>query len=145
MTVATLPDAEALVINALLASSDVAASTLKHRIYSVVPKRRVYPLARVVRYGGSPLWDGDPYWVDQASLQIDVWAQGGTVEARSLSELLRASCAALGGGHPEGVVTKASVSGLAQMVDLTFDPPKPRYRFTVTLLLHPWPGSPGPT
>ena len=137
-TLVQLPDAELLTIEALLAQPEVTSSALGTRIYSIVPKKRTFPLARVSRYGGAPLWDGDPMWADHPSLQVDVWSEGGTVEARSLAELLQACCVQrLPGVWANGVIVRAQVTGLVQGADPTFEPPKPRYRFSAMLLTHP--------
>jgi hypothetical protein len=131
-----LPDTEKLVINALLSMPGLSA--LGGRIYSVTPKERTFPLARVARFGGDPLYSGHPYWLDQPALQFDVWAQGGFVEAFGLAEQMRSAMACeLVGAWPEGVVDEVKVSALTQAGDTEFDPPKPRYRFTATLLVHP--------
>jgi hypothetical protein len=130
-----LPDIEALVIDALLGMP--LLDDLDGRIYSMVPKQRTFPLARVYRYGGDPLHGGDPYWLDNPSLQIDVWADGRPVAAR-LGELLRSCCAQdLPGVWPLGVVNSTTVSALVNSDDPTFSPSKPRFRFTMTALVHP--------
>ena len=138
-TLITLPDAEALVIDALLGLPEVTGSALGTRVYGVVPKDRVFPLARVARYGGDPLYDGHPYWLDVAALQVDVWADGGMVEAHDLAELLRGVCALRLPGFVSagGVISSVKVSGLVQSPDQTFEPAKPRYRFTATTTVHP--------
>jgi hypothetical protein len=134
-----MPDAEKLVINALLDQAELAA--LGGRIYAVAPKRRTFPLARVARFGGDPFHEGHPYWLDQPSFQVDVWAQSGQIEAYTLAEQMRACMAQrLVGAWPEGVITSVKVMGLVQSTDADFDPPKPRYRFTATLMMHPTPG-----
>ena len=132
-----LPDVEQLMVQALLGMSEL--SDFGGRIYTVVPKRRTFPLARISRFGGDPLWEGDPYWADHPNVQCDVWASsGGTVEAQGLGETLRACVAQrLPGSWPEGVVSSVKVTALIQTPDPTFDPPKPRYRFTATLIVHP--------
>jgi hypothetical protein len=136
VTTILLPDVEKLVIDALRPMTELSA--LGGRIYSVTPKQRTYPLARVARFGGDPLWGGEPYWIDGPSLQFDVWAQGGTVEAHDLAEQLRACVAQLlPGSWPLGVIASVKVTSLVQSSDTDFDPPKPRYRFTATLLVHP--------
>jgi hypothetical protein len=136
-----LPDAEELVVNALLGWPEMSA--LGGRIYAVMPRARTFPLARVARFGGDPMWEGSPYWLDQPALQIDVWANGGFVEAYGIAEQMRSSLATkLVGAWPEGVVTHSKVTALVATSDSAFDPPKPRYRFTCTVLVHPIVGSP---
>ena len=138
-----LPDTEALVISALAAMPELAA--LGSRIYSVVPKQRTFPLARVFRFGGDPLYTGDPYWLDNPSVQVDLWADGGMVEARALAEMLRACCAQrLAGTYSSGVISSVRVSALVQSADSTFNPPKPRYRFTAQLIVRPVREAPDP-
>jgi len=134
-TLVTLPDAEALVIAGLLTCDELA--DLGGRIYSVVPKTRTFPLARVFRYGGDPFYEGDPYWLDHPSMQVDVWADG-RPEAQRLGETLRACCAQrLPGPWPAGVILSVQVSALVNTEDPVFSPSKPRYRFTLTMVDHP--------
>lgn len=134
-TLVTLPDAESLIIQALLTMDDL--SDFGGRIYSVVPKQRTFPLARIFRYGGDPLWTGHPYWIDQPSLQGDVWANG-RPEAFRLGEALRACCAQLLPGEwPNGVILSTTVSALVNTDDPVFGPPQPRYRFTMTAMIRP--------
>jgi len=131
-----LPDAEKLVVNALL--SLPALSALGGRIYTVAPKRRTFPLARVARFGGDPWHTGHPYWLDEPSFQVDVWAQSGQIEAYTIAEQMRACMAQeLIGSWPEGVIVNIKVTALVQSTDADFDPPKPRYRFTATMTMHP--------
>jgi hypothetical protein len=136
MTTILLPDTEQLVINALLSMTELSA--LGGRIYNITPKQRTFPLARVARFGGDPLSGSQPYWLDQPTLQFDVWAQGGFVEAFTIAEQMRACVSQLlPGVWPEGIVAMARTTGLVSTGDTDFDPPKPRYRFTATLLVHP--------
>lgn len=130
-----LPDAEALVIMALLTSPELTTD-LGSRIYSVVPKEKVFPLARVFRYGGDPMFDGEPYWLDQPSLQVDTWADSRPT-AQRIGENLRRACVMLTGSWPQGVVVSSKVSALVNTDDATFTPVKARYRFTLMLIDHP--------
>ena len=136
MATVVMVDVEELVVNALLGMTELAA--LEGRIYSIAPKARTFPMARVSRFGGDPMWEGVPYWIDQPAMQVDVWADGGYVEAYSIAEQMRACLATkLVGAWPEGVVVHSKVSALIATGDTEFDPIKPRYRFTVTLITHP--------
>ena len=131
-----MPDVEALVIRALMSLDELSA--LEGRIYSVIPKARTFPLARIARYGGDPLFGGDPYWLDNPSLQADLWADGGMVQAHDLAETLRACVVQrLPGLWVDGVILSARVSSLIQSADSAFNPPKPRYRFTMQLIVRP--------
>lgn len=130
-----LPDAEALIIGVLTGLPEL--SDLGGRIYSVVPKNRVFPLARVFRYGGDPMFSGSPYWLDSPSLQVDVWADGRS-EARRLGEQLRAACAQqICGVWTDGTIVSTLVSALVNSADPAFSPNRPRYRFTMTAVIHP--------
>lgn len=135
-TLVLLPDAERLVIMALLTMPEL--DDFGGRIYSMVPKERTFPLARTFRYGGDPLYAGDPYWLDQPSLQLDVWADG-RPEARRLGETLRSCCTRLPGVWPEGIISSVTVSALVSSDDQTLTPPKARYRFTMQMIDHPGP------
>ena len=136
MTLVLLPDAEKLVIRALLTLDEL--SGLNGRIYNIVPKsNRVFPLARVSRFAGDPWFGGDPYWIDHPMFQCDVWADR-VAEGAGWAETLRACLAQrIAGGWPDGVISSVRVSALVQTTDPIFDPPKPRYRFTAQVVVHP--------
>jgi len=135
MTLITMPDAEQVVIRALLGMTELSGRG--GRIYSFVPKQRTLPLARVARYGGDPLHEGHPYWLDSPSMQVDVWDDR-TAVAQTLAESLRACCSQrLQAAVTGAVVSNVAVSALIQTADSVFNPPKPRYIFTMRLVLHP--------
>jgi hypothetical protein len=137
-TLVVLPNTEALVINALLAQPE--AAEFGGRIYSVVPKERAFPMARVQRVAGGPVYN-EPYWLDGALVQIDVWADSST-QAQRLAEVLRALCAQrLVGTHPEGVASHPQLTALLHLPDPSFSSPRPRYIFTLTINTHPSPGA----
>jgi len=130
-----MPDAEQLVIQALRSMTELDA--LGGRIYSIVPKQRTFPLARVFRFGGDPLYEGHPYWLDSPNMQIDVWADR-VAQAQTLAESVRACCSQrLQAAVTGAVVISVAVSALIQSADAVFNPPKPRYIFTMRMTLHP--------
>jgi hypothetical protein len=142
LALVTLPDVEQLCIQALLTFDEL--EPLGGRIYSTVPKQRTFPLARVYRYGGDPLFNGDPYWLDNAAIQVDVWGTR-IVEAQFLAETVRACLSQrLPGSWPTGVVNAVRVSALVHDADAVFNPPQPRYRFSAQVMSHPLRNTPTP-
>lgn len=132
----TMPDAERLVIDALIADPDLTA-LVAGRVYGVIPNAKVFPLIRVVRWGGQMLDDGDPYWSDAPALQIDTWAER-KAEAVSVAEVVRAVCAQrLPGRHPTGVVAGVGVGTSVYDPDPEFSPAKPRVRLALDLVTRP--------
>lgn len=132
----TMPDAERLVIDALIADPDVAA-LVAGRVYGVIPNVKVFPLIRVVRWGGEMVDDGDLYWGDSPALQIDTWADR-KAEACSIGEIVRAVCGQrLKGRHPTGVVAGVGVGTSVYDPDPEFNPAKPRVRLALDLVTRP--------
>jgi len=136
MTIATMPDVERLVIDALIADPDITA-LVAGRVYGAVPNQKVFPLVRVVRWGGQMLDDGDPFWADAPALQIDTWADR-KAEAVGVAEVVRAVCAQrLKGAHPLGVVAGVGIGTSVYDPDTSFTPAKPRVRLAVDLVTRP--------
>jgi hypothetical protein len=142
MALVVMPDAEALVIAVLIADADVAG-LVDGRVYGAVPNHKVFPLVRVVRFGGQMLDDGNPYWADAPALQIDCWAHR-KAEAVGLGEVVRAVCATrLTGAHPTGVVAGVGIGALVYDPDTSFTPAKPRVRLSIDMVTRP-PTAPAP-
>jgi hypothetical protein len=142
MAIAVMPDAERLVIDALIADADVAA-IVDGRVYGVIPNVKVLPLVRVVRIGGQMADDGAPYWADAPALQIDCWAER-KAEAVSLGEVLRAvSATRLPGRYPTGVIAAVGIGAMTYDPDTSFTPAKPRVRLSIDLVTRP-PTAPAP-
>jgi hypothetical protein len=131
-----MPDVERLVIDALIDDPDVAA-VCAGRVYGAVPNNKVFPLIRVVRYGGQMIDDGDPWWADAPAVQIDTWADR-KAEAVGLAEIVRAVCAQrLKGTHSAGVVAGVGIGTSVYDPDESFTPAKPRVRLSVDLVTRP--------
>jgi hypothetical protein len=137
LTVQLLPDVEKLVIQFLLDQAEVT-DICDTEIYSVLPKEKDWPALRVTRFGGVPVLQR-PLYLDAATLQIDAFG-GPKRQAWLLAETCRAVMAdRLPGSHDEGQVTNVAFGALAYVPDVTFEPAKPRYLFTVTVTVHPLP------
>lgn len=133
MAVHVLPDVEELVIKWALATP--AVNTVSDRIYGAVPANPTFPLIRVIRIGGLPT--SRLLWLDQATLQVDVWG-GPKHTARLIAETMRAHMSAsLPGSQDLGAVTAVEVGGLTWLPDTTYDPAKPRYTFDAAVYYHP--------
>lgn len=142
MAVTKMPDAERLVIAALMADPDVAA-LVDDRVYGVIPNVKVLPLVRVVRIGGLLLDAGNPFWADAPALQIDAWAER-KAEAVDLGDVLRSVCATrLTGRHPLGIVAEVGVGTYVYDPDTSFTPAKPRVRLSIDMVTRP-PTAPAP-
>jgi hypothetical protein len=142
MALPILPDAERLVIDALIADPDVAA-LVAGRVYGVIPNVKVLPLVRVVRIGGQVLDGGDPYWADAPALQIDCWAER-KAEVIGLGETVRAVCATrLSGRYPTGVIAGVAIGASTYDPDTSFTPAKPRVRLSIDTVTRP-PTAPAP-
>lgn len=128
-----LPDVEQMVIQWALGTP--AVNTVSDRIYSAVPANPTFPLIRVTRIGGLPT--SRLLWLDQASLQVDVWG-GAKATARLVAETMRAHMSAdLVGPHNPGSVTAVEVGGLTWLPDADYTPAKPRYTFDAAVYYHP--------
>lgn len=135
MTVSVLPDAEKLVIDWALATSDVA-DLVSDRIYSALPNEPTFPAVRITRIGGQPV-ASRPLWLDNALLQVDVWG-GPKATTRLVAETIRAYMAdSLLGTHTLGCVTEVDLGQFTWLPDASYDPAKPRYSFDVSIFLHP--------
>lgn len=132
----TFPDAEA--VTATLIRTNLSGT----RVYSQIPKRPMYPLVQVRRYGGVPV---TRMRLDAADIQIDVY--GNTQkEAQHLAQQVRATLLAAGETGASVTVTGADVSsayvtGITQIQGVSWLPdpsnvPIHRYVFTVRVFLH---------
>lgn len=135
MTVVLLPDIEQL-LSQFLRDQDEVADLVDDRIYTVLPKDKTFPLIRIHRYSGAPAFSR-PLHLDQALVQVDCWG-GNKKLAWEIAETCRAVCAErLVGSHDEGCVTSVTFGELSDQPDGTFDPPRPRFLFSMTVTAHP--------
>lgn len=144
MTVRLLPDVEELLVAFHLDQAEILAffadDTPHDRVYSVLPKEKVFPLLRITRFGGTPRFDR-PLYLDQPTVQIDAFG-GPKKLAFQLAETSRAVMARrLVGTHATGVVTAVRFGALAYAPDDEFAPARPRYLYTATITTHPLPDS----
>ena len=129
---AILPDAEWVVVRFLRGQPELAGI----RVGTSVPPKPTFPTVRVVRWGGVPL-SSRPLWVDNASCQVDVWANG-KAEVMDVAALVRALLSVrLVGSQPGVVVTAVTFGIFSDEPDDTYSPAKPRVRFDITVTLHP--------
>jgi hypothetical protein len=123
-----LPDVEAIVSAYLRSHPDVAA-LVSDRVYTRIPRNPTFPLLRLWRIGGAPVYS-TPLMLDAALLQIDAF--GGSIsQTRTLAATAMAALADLPDGHPN--VRGCDFGALASDEDPSYEPPKPRYRFDVTV------------
>lgn len=134
---ALLPDVEQL-LSAFLRDQDEITAIVGQRVYTELPATKVYPLVRLTRFGGSPVFDR-PLYLDRAQLQIDCYG-GPKRLANELAETCRAVMAArLPGVYDEAAVTAVGFGALTYLADDTFEPAKPRFLSTISVTLHPLP------
>lgn len=144
MPLALMPNAEALV-SAFLRDQPEVAAIVDDRVYTAIPLLEQnepewrFPLVRVVRYGGAPLFSY-PLWADRPTLQLDAFG-GPKAQAFTLAETCRAALSArVIGKHDEyGVVSDVEFGGMSYVPDDSFASARPRYLFSLTLTAHPIP------
>lgn len=130
-----LPDAESLV-SAYLRTREEVTDLAAQRVFTILPTNKAFPLVRVVRVGGAPLFSR-PLYIDVPRVQIDVWADTKKA-AWQLAETCRAVMAlAHLASHEEGVVSNVALGGLLWQPDTDFKPAKPRYLFDAVLTVRP--------
>lgn len=138
MTVQLLPDAEAFLSDWLRGQSEIA-DEIADRLYTVLPKDKVWPLARLVRIGGAPLQtaEGD-VWGDSPSFQVDVWAAR-KADAWRVARTLQAVLPRARGDHGPLKVSGVMLGPVQYAPDPEFTPAQPRVIFTLDLIIHPTP------
>jgi hypothetical protein len=132
----SFPDAEAL------AGWHVRQSDLEElgpRVYSSLPDRKTYPLARIQRVGGLP---AERHRLDRPNLQVDVWGDSSS-QAFDVAQLVRAALFDMEGRsfrESEGAPASGFVAGVVDTLGMTFLPDettsKDRYTFAVALTIH---------
>lgn len=130
-----LPDAEALVVNYLLAVPEVVA-VVDDRIGTELPDAEVYPALVVTRV---PSLQAVRRHLDAAEIQVDAWADTRT-EASDLARTAHAALLVMVGefddGLGGGVVTGVDeTNGLGWLPDQATD--RPRFFFQMTVYVHP--------
>lgn len=133
-----MPDAEELLSGFLRSQAEVTA-LVADRIYTSLPKEKVWPLVRLTRIGGSPTTApaDDALLSDAPVLQVEVW--GGPKKIAWLTaETIRAVVAdRIVGVHTPGVVEGFAFGTARYLPDESFDPAKPRVLFDLTLHTRP--------
>lgn len=134
ITIPNLPDAEAE-ISAFLRGLDEIFDLVEERVYTEIPANAEFPLVRLTRIGGTPLFN-KPLWVDRPTLQIE--AYGGTkAQAQEIAETCRAALSEIESAtSPTAVFLSAEFGGMLYLPDPEFKNPRPRYVFDVDVFLH---------
>jgi hypothetical protein len=138
-----LPSAEREV-SALLRRHPEVIAAVEDRVYTVLPKKQTFPLVLVQLINSSPRWM-QPYWIDEALLQISAYADSKPIAAK-VAEICRAT-AATWEGRPEDLGVDGFVGAMASSTmfwnpDDLFQAAKPRYTFDLEVRTRPA-GSPG--
>lgn len=123
-----------LVTTFLREDPDVAA-LLGPRVYTVLPREKVFPLCRVTRWGGT--FTDSSVWLDQAELQLDVWADDQAQISDTARCLVEALTMRLPGSRPGGVVTASRITTIAADLDPEYEPVKHRARLGLSVHVHP--------
>lgn len=142
MSLTLLPSAEREVSALLRAQPEVIAA-VGDRVWTVLPNNLVYPLILVQLINSSPLWM-KPYWIDEALLQLSVYADSKPIAAQ-IAEIARATAATWEGASRgvDGYVAASASSTMFWNPDESFNPAKPRYTFDLEIRSRPAPpGSP---
>lgn len=130
-----IPDTEAMVSSFLRSRSEVT-TLVAQRVFGELPKEPSYPAVRITRVAGSPVTDTH-LSLDAPLLQLDVFggtkAQARTIAATCMAVIAELPLTVVDGGYVTGV----RFGSLAYQPDDAFSPPKPRYRFDVTVFARP--------
>lgn len=134
MTVALLPDIEALVSRFLREQAEIVA-LVTDRVYTVVPKDPVWPLLRLQRVAGGPVISR-PLRLDAPTVQLDAYG-GSKADAQELIETARSVIALrLEGVHDLGVVSGVSFGSMSWLPDPSYSPARARYVADITVYVH---------
>lgn len=112
------------------------AEVLGGRVFTVLPKDKVFPLCRITRWGGTFV-QPYPAWLEQADLQIDVWADRQAQASDAARCLVETLLWRLPGSRPGGVVTAARITTIAAELDPDYEPVKHRARLGASVFAHP--------
>lgn len=130
---AVLGDAEKVAVEYLRAHAGVGA-LVSTRVYTRIPETPEFPLVRLFRIGGIPRVEG---WLDEASLQVDSWAE----DKYAAAEVARTVQDAL--WQMSGVRSGSVVADVRTTLGMRWSPDpetgRPRYLFGVAVRLHPVP------
>lgn len=134
MTVTLAPDAEAL-LSTFLRSRFELVALVDSRVYTSIPSNPTFPLVRVTRIGGIPVFSR-PLRLDVATVQVDVWG-GPKATAWQIAETCRAVIAEIDrADHDAAAITAAQFGPFSYLPDDTYSPARPRFTFDVDLYLH---------
>lgn len=135
------PNMEALVSEFLrdqpeLGEHITTPATGEVRVYTALPKERIFPLVRVTQLLDTPA--GSPLWAIAYEIQVDAWG-GSKADAFRIANLCRALIdSRLVGEYPgRGVVNGSTPGALLDLPDEDFSPAKPRFLFTSTVHARP--------
>lgn len=136
MTLALLPDAEAF-LSGWLRSQAELAELVGERIYTILPKEKVWPTVRLVRIGGAPLATAESaLWGDAPSIQVDVWAARKADAWRVARTIQAAISERLRGTHGALKVSGVTLGSAQYAPDPEFTPAQPRVILTLDLTIH---------
>jgi hypothetical protein len=139
VTVTLLPDVEQITSSYLRSNTDVT-SLVGQNIYTVLPteavERNLFPLVVLTQFNDTLTAPQLPYWVT-ARVQFScyggpkklAWQVATTIRVLLLTSFI--------GPQTGGVVTVSDASGLQDLPDASFDPPKPRWIFDATITARP--------
>lgn len=125
------PDIQRLVIDFLLDQD-----TADGRVYSALPKTKVWPAVRVTQFNDQPVTQR-PLHLVATSLTVEAFA-GPKKTAHDLAVACRTALHdSLVGTHDDAVVSAVDSFGLRDEPDETFTPALNRWLFTLTVHAHP--------
>lgn len=131
----TAPDVEAAVAWWLRADGGVA-NLADTRVGTIVPGSPTWPLVRLVQVGGTVLHGG---WAYRALIDVHAYAAD-KAGARRLGGECQRALAVMAGIVRDAVIPGTSLlTDLRWLPDPSWEPPQPRYVFTVAVAYHPLP------
>jgi hypothetical protein len=135
MTVALVPDAEALV-SQFLRSRDEITTLVAQRVFTAIPNDPTFPLLLVRRVAGAPV-TSRPLHLDAPVIQLDAFG-GSKKQAHDLLETARAVMAVgLEGKRAGGTVSGVRFGPMSWLPDADYTPARARYTADVEIFLHP--------
>lgn len=140
MTVQLAPEVDQLIVDALLACTELTDLVGVDGAYTIVPAGIDFALG-VVRVTQVDSILATRGWLDGNVLQVDAWAKKRS-RASLIGRTARACLDRLTGTQPRGgVITGVATSGWRYEPDSEFTTAMPRYLFTATVHAHPSPNT----
>ncbi|MFC0041008.1 tail completion protein gp17 [Actinomadura rayongensis] len=123
------------IVAAFLREDSEVSALLGGRVYTVLPRDKAFPLARLTRFGGT--FTDSSAWLDRAELQLDIWADRQVQVSDAARCCVQALTQRLPGSRPGGVVTASRLATHAAELDPDYEPVKHRARLAVSVFAHP--------